>query len=387
MTPLLFVLLQAGTPAAAPPATPPATERTREVVVTARPLDDTARALADCLARDCPPREDIDATLAHAENQFVVGDYPGSRRTLRLGRDRNARYARDLPVEVADLSRANARLGGLNGMPDRALSGEGETLRALQQGLPADDARILHQRLEIGDVEARQGLIHTALRTYGTVADRARAEQLPGVEARAMFRTAALYNALTQYYPQYGGSARHAIDALLKRTDPAFTPYRDAAALLKVPRGGGQDRAGSLDKALAPFQAHPLTRPVLVYAPTIDLQQAGQVDATTVQAKGDADAQWADVSFWITADGTVRDVDVLRESPSLGGRWLDLVTKSVARRRYAPLALDAGSPGLRRVERFSLVFDRYFNTRSRIFTRWPVARLEVTDLSTELATK
>jgi hypothetical protein len=60
---------QAPAPAAA--NSPP----TRDVVVTGVRLKDTEAALKACIARKCPPKEDIDATMAHAENEFVAGDY------------------------------------------------------------------------------------------------------------------------------------------------------------------------------------------------------------------------------------------------------------------------------------------------------------------------
>ena len=43
-------------------------ESKREIVVTARSLKDTEADLKACLARKCPPDQDIKATLAHAEN-------------------------------------------------------------------------------------------------------------------------------------------------------------------------------------------------------------------------------------------------------------------------------------------------------------------------------
>ena len=45
------------------------------IVVTGTPLAESAKRLKDCIARHCPPKEDIDASLAHAENQFIAGDY------------------------------------------------------------------------------------------------------------------------------------------------------------------------------------------------------------------------------------------------------------------------------------------------------------------------
>ena len=61
---LTAVLLLAGVsiPAAAQ------NDSKREIVVTARSLKDTEADLKACLARKCPPDQDIKATLAHAEN-------------------------------------------------------------------------------------------------------------------------------------------------------------------------------------------------------------------------------------------------------------------------------------------------------------------------------
>src|SRR5689334_6772385 len=84
-----------------------------EIVVKGASLNETRKQLDDCLARHCTPGEDIDATLAHAENQFVSGDYQGAQRTLAKGHGRNWRYATTLPVEVADLDRAYGRLTNL----------------------------------------------------------------------------------------------------------------------------------------------------------------------------------------------------------------------------------------------------------------------------------
>ena len=39
----------------------------RDIVVTAQSADDTRRALEACLARHCPPDEDMRLTLAHAD--------------------------------------------------------------------------------------------------------------------------------------------------------------------------------------------------------------------------------------------------------------------------------------------------------------------------------
>ena len=80
------------------------------IIVTGRAIEDKRVALGACLARHCPPNEDIDASLALAETQLVAGKYREARVTLlaALGRDKKAAMA--YPIPVADLYRANGRV-------------------------------------------------------------------------------------------------------------------------------------------------------------------------------------------------------------------------------------------------------------------------------------
>src|SRR5688500_17953455 len=80
------------------------------IIVTGTSLSQSERDLRDCLARNCPPDEDIEATLAHAENLFVAGDYERARRTTKASLGRNSRHADRFPVEVSNLYRAGSRI-------------------------------------------------------------------------------------------------------------------------------------------------------------------------------------------------------------------------------------------------------------------------------------
>src|SRR5687768_8888658 len=80
------------------------------IIVTGTSLSQSERNLRDCLARNCPPDEDIEATLGHAENLFVAGDYETARRVARSSLDRNNGHADRFPVPVSDLYRASSRI-------------------------------------------------------------------------------------------------------------------------------------------------------------------------------------------------------------------------------------------------------------------------------------
>ena len=81
-----------------------------DIVVTGRSLKDTRADLQACIQRHCPPDEDVAASLAHAENLFVAGDYNGAQHTLHASLGRNRKHGKAYPLEVSNLLRANSRV-------------------------------------------------------------------------------------------------------------------------------------------------------------------------------------------------------------------------------------------------------------------------------------
>ncbi len=371
--------------APAPPAASVPEDKT--IVVVGRRLSDTERALAACIARQCPPREDIDTSLAHAENQFLAGDYAESRRTLLAARRRNAKYAKTLPVEVSDLLRANGRLAGLNGAATAARINTIDTLDALKSGLPADDPRVLMQRLSVGDAFAKQARFEAAEDIYDKVARQARSARLPLVEGHALLRNAVLYTAIASVNPAYADKARKAIARIQATTDPAQAGFRDAAATLSSRAASGVSDEKAQATARATVAGIPpaarATTAVLVHAPPIDLGERVPDPQTVVALQGDATPQWIDVAFWVAPDGSVRDIDIVRQSANAGGGWIGKVKDSLTGRVYRPLASAASDPGLRRIERYSLVYDVLTVLGSRIPSRSPVPHIEITDLTVD----
>lgn len=364
-------------------ASPAEPKADKDVVVTARRLADTERDLAECLARKCPPEEDIAATLAHAENQFIAGDYAGARRTLLASRHRNARFAKTFPVQVSNLLRANARLASLNGLADQARVGTIDTLDALKRGLPHDDARVLLQQIEVGDAFAKQGRLEAATDFYGQVAERAHKLGLVVVEGDALFRAAGLLAAVASVRPEYSDDAKRAMERVTNTTDPALQPFRDGVILLEAQLAAKAGKKDAIDKAVERFRGRPGKKPMLLYAPPIDPGPRPDKSTAVFQVRGDNIAEWADVSFWIGPDGKVRDIEVLRQSKNLSGAWLATATKALAGRRYAPLGMDPSSPGLLRIERYSFVSDLVPAIDSRIPIHSPHGRVEITDLTVD----
>jgi hypothetical protein len=349
-------------------------EQETAIVVRGASLSETARELAECLARHCPPAEDIEATLAHAENQFMAGDYPGSRRTLAKGHGRNARHARTLPVEVADLDRAYGRLVNLNGFPDIGRFLQIRAVDALRAGLDDNDGRVLAQRLMVGDEFARAGRERAAEDIYQAVARRARKTGRFDLVGYAMLREAMMYGAIASSRPLYRSTANHKIRLIENSQEPGLAPYRMAAKLLRAQLALlDGDRAG-LDKAIASIPPQAVGKPLLVYSPPIVLDP--RTDTTTGSG---VDPQWIDVAFRIGADGTVREIETLRDSGNVRKSWPQWVHKAVAGRRYSP----QGTDGAMRVERFSYVLDSVLTTRSRIRVRATSGRITSLDITND----
>jgi hypothetical protein len=370
----------------------------QSIVVTGQSIEQTQLALQACLDRSCPPAEEIAATLAHAENQFVAGDYKDARTTLIAGTRRNKQHAGQFPVEVAGLFRANSRVAAHLGEGQSARSAAFETLDALRAGLPDKDARVLVARAELADHEARWGRYDFAEKSYRNVARDASRTGHPIVEGFALLRIANMLTVLSERDPLYVDPARRAHAALASSTKPEHLPFVMASKVNSARLAAKTGDDSAIDRLLADFRAKaPMVRPVLLHSEPIkfpDLNHGSPVDARSGEeavAQGNIlnrlatrnfDDRWIDLGFWIAPDGRPTDVAVLRSSEKTENDWIDAITKSVHSRRYAPLKVDPNEPGIFRVERYTFTSRWTDMSGSRMRTRERQPRIEVLDLST-----
>lgn len=363
----------------------PAVEKDREVVVRGRPLAGTEKALSDCLARNCPPDQDIDATLAHAENLFVAGDYKEARIAMLASIRRNKRAAKRYPVHVADLYRANARVSAHLGEPRAPVQNHAASLYALRDGLPPGDSRVAVQRMELANSILHSGRLQPALNAFRDIADDAAKAGDKRVEGYARFRRAVIYTALVEAGSvEYREAARKAIDWLLQRSDPAYAPMREGALVLSGREAIRKRGEPAVDELAARFGAG-VTRPMVLHAPVVHEVDRNGVSGTTTLGMGNegADEQWADIAYWITPAGRVADVEVVRGSPNLHRVWMKPYLQALAGRRYAPLAMAMAKdePGLFRVERYTRVAEFGTSTASRMRSRSGRTRVITLDLT------
>jgi hypothetical protein len=164
-------------------------EDKREIVVTARSLKDTENDLKACLARGCPPDQDIKATLAHAENQFVEGDYRNARETLAKSLGRNRKHKGDFPIEVSDLLRANGNVAIHLGEADIYRLSVLDMRDTLKSALKPDDYRVFGAEIEVADSRMKLGYYDEASAKYLQLEKKA-SRKSPQSHACAIFHCA-----------------------------------------------------------------------------------------------------------------------------------------------------------------------------------------------------
>lgn len=366
---LPLLLLQAAEPAGnLPPVQIPAIQdefADAMVTVTGRSLRSTAASLEECLARYCPPGEDIAASMEHAENQLIAGEIEDARTTLIKSRSRNKRYAETLPREVSGLLQFDADVASLLGLADYGRIATFDSVDALKAGLPADDPAISLKRLEVADVFLRQGKYSTAVHMYDAVANRAEESGWPQVRAAAMLRSLRFYAMAASVNPAYGSESRNRYAALSKMTDPAVKPMQDAALVILARLQFLSKKNANVDAVMERLANVKVSTPVLVYSPLVELGKASSAEmvyATPSTAKD----QWVDFSYRISPQGAVEDIGVAARAPHVDDRLVATMKKSVMGRRYVSLDLPSGSDGMWRRERLMVVADVVPVTGSRM---------------------
>lgn len=365
-----------------------------DIVVTGRPLRETAADLKACLERRCPPDQDVAATLAHAENLFIAGDYANSRKTLLASIGRNRKHGAAYPVPVSDLFRANSRIAEHMGEGKNYQLSVLDMRDTLRKALGEDDFRTLVAQIEVGDSRAKLGFPGEAGRIYKDVEDKALALGRSRVATLARLRQALLLK--VRYDDTPDESLKREVLAKLNQVIEQPLPGAEEFALAaevikaKLDRKGGD--GGSTDAIVKRFaEAGGVTRPLLIYSEPlerIDLANGGaenmpSANTLTRLTASNAVGQWADVGFWIGPDGHVGDVDVLRA----GGTqfWVKPVLENVKKRVYAPLRRDGDAvPGFYMIERYTRTARFESDTTgTRLRRREPTPRIERIDITPE----
>lgn len=370
------------------------------IIVYGESLKDSDRDLQACIRSKCATDKDVAATLRHAENLFIAGEYATARRTLLASRRRNQRFSKEYPIQVANLLRANARVAEHLGEGEAARLGTLDVLSALKSGLPDDHPRVLGARVELADSLARNGRIEAADMEYRAVARRGKELGLATIEGYGLLRLAAMYTALAETDPgTYRLAAKRAVETLINNGNPGLTVFANAGRVIKARSDFRSGDRNAVDALISSFQLQSAqATPTLLYTPNIatnpsvrdgvDLGVSGNgtpllgTDSAVQQlAVNNFEGQWVDIGFWVGADGKVRDAAIMRESERLSKHWIGPVLASINGRRYAPIALQENDPGIFRIERYTYTSQWTTRTGSNIRVRGAQPRIEMLDLS------
>lgn len=362
------------------------------IVVTGTPLETTLKALEDCLARGCPPEEDIRLSLAHAENLFVEGDYRDARSTLLGSLKRTKSHGDDLPVPVSDLYRANARIAEHLGEGKAYQLSTLEVRDTLQSGLGAEDPRTLIAEIAVGDSRAKLGQPDDAERIYERVEERAIELGQPRVAMYARIRQALLWQARFDAEKRDWQKDRMlaAIAEIRENPLPGAEEFALIGEVMQAKLDRSEGQAASTEALIRRFaEKGGVDRPVLLYSePLLDDaardREAARADSASARLSTASlnEPRWADVGFWIEGDGHVSGVEVLRAQG--GTDWLKPIAQNIAKRVYAPLSDKSASAGFYMIERYTLTArfaDQTTGTRMR--KREPQMRIERIDLTPE----
>lgn len=343
------------------------------IVVTGRSLDDTLADLEECIARGCPPDEDIDATLAHAENLFVDGDYKTSSKFIRDSIQRNKQHSADFPVPVSDLYRSSSRVSEhLGEGRDYSLSVL-DMRDILKKNLEKDDARVFAAEIEVAESRFKLGYPDEAIRKYQKIYDDALELDYLVIAGSAKIRELGLYvlQATENQSPFRIKKARTEITKFIDQPFENGAAFQMAARIIltRLDRSlGDESSTNMLIQDLAASMA--TNRPVLLQSEPIQLgaaearrgQDSRGGSITERLAVESFENRWADIGFWINDKGTVEDIEILRAKG--GKHWIDDVTNSIKTRLYAPTRNeeDGKAQGQYIIERYTYTSNYNRNT-------------------------
>lgn len=365
LTATLLLLAQASTATPAPSS--------EEVIVVGHRAE---KALADCLARNCPPAEEIEATLQASVEQFTDGRYGDARRSLRRAIGRNKRYAATLPGPVSSLYATLSTVAEHDGDAEVWRGAARQNVDILRKHVGRSNVATLREELNLADTVARNGMHGAAGDMYRKVQASATAGGHRDFAAGAAFRRAWLALAAGDYR-----RASALADEAVTIAGPDNRVMGDlreiVAARIAILRGD----ADAVDRLAQRIRQPADGPPALISAKPVENvnSRQGMDGVLNFGRFDDSGVHFADVGYWIRPDGRTAEVELLRTSGL--GQAKPAILRQVAERRYVPLKLEAGHPGIYRIDRFTVRATVGIPTGSHIRQRTGPLTVHIVDLT------
>ncbi len=347
-----------------------ASSTTNDVIVVGHRAE---QELAACLARNCSPAQEVEASLQASVEQFADGRYPDARRTLQRAIDRNKRHAATLPGPVSSLYATLATVAEHEGDAQLWKVASRNNLLTLREQLGANNVATMREELQFADDMVSQGTWRLGDDTYARIQRRAAANGRNDIAAAAAFRRAWLALALTRTR-----DAERFADEAVTLAGPGDATMAQLREIVRTRIAIRKGDDGAVDALAARIRQANEGRPTLLYAPPVeDINPPPQFVDNGMQR--DRGIRFADVGYWIRPDGTVVDAELLRTNGL--GQWSPVILKHVRARRYVPLRLADGQPGLYRIDRFTVRGTRDTPTGTRLSQRMGRLSVHIIDLT------
>lgn len=358
---ILLAVAQTTTP---PPAVP-----AEEIVVVGHRATD---ALAACLARQCPPAEDVEASLQASVEQFTAGRYDDARQTLQRAIRRNRAHAATLPGPVSSLYATLATVAEHEGDSNLWTSAARTNVELLRRHVGLSVPGTLLEEISFTDALIATGSLSNASDNLVRVERLALAAGHPDIAAGAAYRRAWL-----AFARRDDRSAAKLADHAVAIAGPGKAEVAGLSDILKSRIAARKGDKGAIDALAARTPPKDTQRPTLLFSrPVEDINPRTSIMSGSWN---DSDIRFADVGYWIRPDGRTDGAEILQTSGL--GQWEGAVLKQVATRRYAGLKLPAGDPGIYRVDRFTIRATMGVPTGSRIKQRMGRLTTHIVDLT------
>lgn len=351
----------------------PSPDTSGEVIVIGRHAE---QELTACIARNCSPSEEVEASLQASVEQFADGRYGDARATLRNAIRRNRTYAAELPGPVSSLYATLATVAEHEGDTKLWRDSARNNVLLLRRHLGEADPATLREELSFADSMVGLGAPQAADEAYRNVQRLAAESGRGSIAAGAAFRRAWL--ALMR--DRFSAAERFADEAVqLSATDNRLMVELREILRARVAIRKGDE--GAVDALARRLHQTATARPQLLFAPRIDDINPIARDALNTQSNPwhDARIRFADVGYWIRPDGRTAEVEVLRTSDL--GQWAPGIMRQVSKRRYVPLDVEPGHPGIYRIDRFTVRGTVGVPTGTRIAQRMGNLTVHVIDLT------
>ena len=354
---------------AAQATVPPTVVPTEEIVVVGHRATD---ALAACLSRQCPPSEDVEASLQASVEMFSGGQYAKARHTLLRSIARNRRHAAQLPGPVSSLYATLATVAEHEGYQREWVSASRSNVQVLRKYMGEDNPSTLVEEMGFARDLVENGNVSTASGILTKVQRLALNTGKKDLAAGATFRRA--------WLEMGSGNEKRAIqlmDEAVAIAGPANRAMADLRAIFLARIALRKGDAGAIDALAARLRQSAVARPMLLSSRPVE--DVNAPDGMISNGAANGDIALADVGYWIRPDGRTADAEIL--TPSGLGRWERAVLQQVRERRYIPLDVPSVHPGIYRIDRFTIRSTFNFVTGTRIAQRSGPATTHIVDLT------